>query len=85
MGEGACSPGDIDTGGSCGNCGMQRRSCDATCSWGAWTCDGEGECAVGAVDEEMQSCGGCAYQTKSTCAHSLVVSRTAAGVAVAAL
>lgn len=59
MGQGACFPEQVDTGGACGNCGTQRRVCTAECTWGAPTCEGAGECAPGSVSDEMRACSGC--------------------------
>ena len=59
-GTGACSPGDVDTsGGACGNCGTQQRTCQSDCTWGPYVCMGEGVCAAGTTDMGSQSCGSC--------------------------
>ena len=61
-----CTPGATDrSGGSCGNCGTRSRVCGADCTWGAFTCGGEGECAVGASESLSQACGACGSGTQS--------------------
>lgn len=50
----ACAPGD-SMQRLCGNCGTKTRSCDDG-AWGEWsTCEGQGDCAAGAV--ERVACG----------------------------
>lgn len=64
---GECEPAATETI-ACGRCGMQTRTCNGACSWGAFgACSGEGACMPGAV--EMQPCGRCGMQTR-TCSAS---------------
>lgn len=65
-GAGECSPGALESGGPCGACGTQRRTCLDTCVWDAFTCVGEGECTAGAMESLAQSCGSCAEQRART-------------------
>ncbi len=57
--SGMCSPGDVERGDSCGNCGFEIRFCTATCEWGEWSCSDEGVCAPDAVQSEQQLCDNC--------------------------
>lgn len=65
VGGGPCSPGDVDMGGTCGNCGTLARTCMTDCTWGAWGCSDEGVCAATDVPQsESQSCGTCGTGTQ---------------------
>jgi hypothetical protein len=47
--QGECEAG-AEQSQDCGNCGTQTRTCDSTCTWGAFgACGGGGDCAPGAV------------------------------------
>src|SRR3989344_4749139 len=58
-GEGPCSPGQVDYGGSCGagGCGTSRQDCGSNCQWGGGDCSG-GNPSYG------QACGTCGRGTK---------------------
>lgn len=62
-GGGTCAMGDVEMGGTCGNCGVQARTCGVDCRWGEWTCSEEGECAEGATELDAESCGACGSGT----------------------
>ncbi len=56
---GDCAPGDTEDE-ACGNCGVRRRTCDASGRWGAFgACSGEGECRP----DEQSACGNCGRRT----------------------
>ncbi len=43
--EADCDPDSVAVD-SCGDCGQRRRTCEATCTWSAWSaCTGEGDCS----------------------------------------
>ncbi len=56
-GQGVCSPGDVQQGGPCGNCGHYEQTCTRQCQWGPAQCVGQG-CAPGST----RSCNGCGVQ-----------------------
>ncbi len=53
-----CTPGDVDMGATCGNCGREERRCMPDCRWGAMTCVDQGACVPGTSDSESRSCPG---------------------------
>lgn len=56
MGQGPCTPADIDMGALCGMCGRQERRCQADCTWGPWACVAEGECTAAAIETGTRAC-----------------------------
>ena len=61
--EADCDPDSVAVD-SCGDCGQRRRTCEATCTWSAWSaCTGEGDCATSPaspqpVRSNAEGCGG---------------------------
>ena len=55
-----CTPGDAESRACTGSCAAdETRTCDADCTWGAWSgCAGGGEC----VAMTHQNCGVCGFQ-----------------------
>jgi hypothetical protein len=63
-----CTPGDPPLEvGTCENCGVSRRHCDASGQLGPPVCEAQGECEAGA--EETAACGNCG-SNKRTCGSS---------------
>ena len=59
---GACAPGSVGQR-NCGDCGTDRRTCRADCSWGGWGgCQGEGTCTP--LTSESRGCGDCGDQER---------------------
>ncbi len=67
-GEGECAPNQVETGNTCGNCGINERTCTSSCRWADWSCVDEGVCAPGTA-EFQGSCGNCGRYQK-TCTSS---------------
>ena len=62
-----CDPGETQSKACGSKCGTQKRTCNASCTWGAWgDCSGQGACSPGAVDSK--ACGDCGSQ-KRTCSN----------------
>lgn len=51
----ACTPGTVEDGDACGNCGTMQRRCDDSCRWTAPACTDEG-CVPGSVDFTSAGC-----------------------------
>jgi hypothetical protein len=67
-GGGSCTPGEAIDLGTCELCGVSRKICDDSGTFGAPVCEEQGECEAGA--EESQPCDNCGTQTRtcdSTC------------------
>jgi hypothetical protein len=58
-----CSPGAVENGDPCGDCGHQERTCNVDCTWSAWSCVDEGVCSEGQV-EYGSVCGNCGRQKR---------------------
>jgi len=61
-----CVAGSTQSDACPGSCGTRTRTCSNTCSWGAWSSCGGGECVPGTTTEEQVSCGACGTQTQVT-------------------
>ncbi len=62
-----CKIGEVQTQ-SCGNCGVRKRTCTGSCTWGGWSgCTSQGVCTPG--NKQTTSCEKCGKKTR-TCTSS---------------
>lgn len=62
VGEGGCTPSEIETLGPCGQCGTLERECQDDGSFGDAECKSEGACVPDTIDS--RPCGNCGTQTR---------------------
>lgn len=51
---GECEPGELEEGDPCGKCGINTRTCEDTCTFGEWSCEGGDACALWSLPAESQ-------------------------------
>lgn len=61
-----CTPGQEEVVGACAKCGQQLRTCGPEGTWGAPSCEAQGECEAGAQDSAP--CGSCGQKIR-TCSN----------------
>lgn len=64
--EGVCTPEERQLGEACEHCGVNARTCLADCTWGEWSCTEAGECEVGEIRVEKDSCAMCGEEKTRT-------------------